>query len=555
MDNSAQKDIYIKRNDIKKDIMPFQIKRKQITYLRNFFSINKKEFRNLFLLMTFLIAIEIFIPISLKIFLSEFDYSFNVQKIATLSFVTTFTLLLYVYVNYLVIKKQKTLVIYLINKIRKDLFNNILTKSPISLSKSDKNRFTVKISYHLSLLQMGLNSSLLSFTQVFFYLTGLLIVSLILDIKLFIIAVLLIPLNFLIFYISYIVSIKYLSKDQTLYSKILGHMISGLDNFYFIKENSSEKKLLDDLNELVELDNFFRIRREILLKMGNVIIFSLITLFSVILFVFSFTIPQFQIISIQNSIALAAFTFLSLRLINSSLRIGLFYFPLKLGLILCVPEIIIPQPSRFAIKNFKEITFKTNKTKFSKKGDYYKNISLTFNIGNRYMIKTLDHTVSKQMAEIISGLANRTQGVSWLLKIDNKRMLYKKWFESKKSTFYISPYFEFETVLFDVLDEKHNLNEYSEYDFFNFIFDNDKFTGQTINKTRITMEQTALVQIMHCLIRKPDIVVVDTIWNDMNSEKIQKALDLLHKINKNSILIETSSGSFIDKNYKTIYNV
>jgi len=225
------------RNQIKKDIIPFKLEKKQITYLRQFFYKNKKSFKKLFWLMAILIVLEIFIPILIKISISRFDYLFSLKALSVTIFTALLILLSYILLSYRVIKDQKIIIINLINDIRRDSFKNILAKSPVTFNKEDKNKLIVKLSYHLSLLQMGLSNSFLSLAQNLFFGAGLLITGLILDFKFFLWALAAIPFNVLVFYFGYVLSVKYLSKDQTLYSKIMHKIIYGLDNFYFIKQN------------------------------------------------------------------------------------------------------------------------------------------------------------------------------------------------------------------------------------------------------------------------------------------------------------------------------
>jgi ABC-type multidrug transport system fused ATPase/permease subunit len=549
--------LFKKRNDIKKELMPFKVERGQINYLRSFFFKNKIYFNSLFWLMTLLILIEILIPILLRSSLDKFNYIFKIDNLIFILLVAMLFLSFYIFISYVVIKKQKTLVIYLINDIRRDLFKNFLRKSPIAVTKKDKSRFIVKITYHLSLLQMGLNNSIISLLQSFFFTFGLLLIGLFLDIRMFLIAVLVIPIFFLIFYVGYIISTKYLSRDQTLYSDILKKMIYGIDNLFLLKENNKCVEILEEVDELVEIDNHFRIHREILLKLGYVIIFSAVTFLSVGIVILSFIIPELMLINVQSSIVFAVFTLFLLRMAYTSLRVGLFYFPLKLGIILCVPEQKTFLYNSFKFNDINNIIFKSKKTKFYKEGKYYKNICLDFCVGKRSLVKVSNHTVAKILAEIIAGFSTKSQGIKWILKINGKRIKYTNWLDAKKSVFYINPYVEFEQTLYKILNEHHNLNDFKKYIFFDFLFEIDKFTGHTINKSMLSLEQIALLQILICLVKKPELVVVDATWLVFESSKIKEALNILAEKNKEKILIEIGVGeiNYNKDKYDKIYEV
>jgi hypothetical protein len=124
-----------------------------------------------------------------------------------------------------------------------------------------------------------------------------------------------------------------------------------------------------------------------------------------------------------------------------------------------------------------------------------------------------------------------------------------------KNTYYISPYVEFEDTLFEILNNNYELNDFEQYECFDFIYKSDKFTAQTLNKNRLNMEQVALIQIFSCIINKPNIVCIDSFWIDLDSEKINQAIEILLSNSEKQIIIAFTTKNSEKEIFDKVYNI
>jgi len=236
-------------------------------------------------------------------------------------------------------------------------------------------------------LQMGLDNSVIGLMQWSLYILGLLIISSFINTTLLIVVLLAIPINIILAIIGYYIAKKYVTKETTLYSKIIKHITSSLYELPFIQKHKLEKENMQTLDELVELDTHFRIRRKIWLLFGNRIIFGVLILIVGLSYIVRIYSPDFFLKIQVDNLLISGIVFVYLiRLFYTSLKIGLFIMPTKLGLILSLPE---PQKSknrRDLIKKVSTISFKTKKAKLFWAGKYIKNVDIEFKAGDRTLV-------------------------------------------------------------------------------------------------------------------------------------------------------------------------
>lgn len=556
MKDFDQTELYKIRNSIKQEINPLGFEKIQFSYINRFLRSERKNIFILVFIIFLITAIEISIPIFLHFLFKKFSYVLDIDKLYYTFGFFILLLLIFIYLNYIGIEKQKVIIIKFINLLRKDWLKIYLNKSISGFSNKDKGKIFVKISYHFSLLQMGLNNSFFMFFQWLMFSFGLLIATTIIDFRLLIISLLCLPFNFLILYAGYLISTYYVSQDQTLYSKILQYVSDIFNNIFFIKIFNKEEFLLSHLDKMVELDSYFRVKREILLTLGNKIIFVLITIFSASLFLFNIYFPFLNFEGAIQALVYAIVIFLQIKLMYLSLRIGLFSFPLKLGLILSVPN---KNPNVFSknkdMLNFSKISFYSKKTKINRFNSYHKDIIFNFEKGNRYVINGDEGSGKSTLANIFTGIEKYKIGRSWIVKVDQKRFLYKDWIHANKKVLNISPYFYPEISIFNLMNGKHDIEFLKKYEVFDFVFDQKRFTGSVLNKNLFSFAEIGIMQILMAILYNPDIVVVDNIWRDLNHSKLNKALDILSENLKDKIIIEFSNFENTNITYDKFYKI
>jgi ABC-type dipeptide/oligopeptide/nickel transport system ATPase subunit len=318
---------------------------------------------------------------------------------------------------------------------------------------------------------------------------------------------------------------------------------------------------------LVEIDSYFRIRRNLLMKYGNKIIFSLVIFIGALVYLIEIYQPFLKIENSAQYLIYAIFFSLIIKLSYLSLRIGLFSFPLKLGAVLC-----IPQEKSFLKSSLKkelkiqEIKFKSKRYKF-KNGKCFRNLDYKFKRGERILFFGPEGSAKSSLGMIFSGNASFADGRSWVLKINQERFLYHQWqniFEV--DTYLIHPNFQTEDSILSVLmgedfslasnkDIENVFSLLSKYSVLDFIKQHNKSIVQDINKVKFSFTEKALIQMAHALLNPPSILVIDNVYLDIDSARIKKMVSILNDSLKDSIIILFSTKDNDILKYVQKYNL
>jgi len=569
-DVNEQVKLYRERNRIRRFYNPIKIEKSQWFYIKDFVGQNKKKIRWIFTLLFLITLIEIFIVIFSNFFLKRFSFLLDLSDFYKGFVFLALILLFYLVCYFFNLKFQKQVIIEFVNKLRRDWITTYFKKPASTLKHRDRGNLLVKISYHFSLLQTGLNNSVFDVVHWVFLTVGTISAAFFINFKLLVISLVMFVVNIIVFYIGYIVSIYYVGQDQTLYSKILQYVSNVFGEFSFYKQHNKEKEFFKNLDKLVQIDTFFRVRRELFLKLGDIIIFTSLVVVSVLAYISDIYFPFFEIDGRFQSVVYLLVLILIVRLLHLSLRIGLYFFPLKLGLFISVPVNFHKSRNNWQqITKIKKITFQSQKAKLGLDNNYLKNVEFVFESGKRYLITGKEGSGKSLLASIISGTSSVFAGRPWVIKVNNDiRLMYKYWSQFKKGIYYINPYSYTESAVFDTLSGEydlfesdkvksiqHELIKYKNIKSFDFIFAADKYIGKSFSSTTFSFTEMAIVQILHCLIEKPDVIVIDNLWIDLNNSRINEAIKLLDQNLPDSIIIifSTTESTLIE--YDKAYNI
>jgi len=543
-----QNSLYQKRNLIKQKIQPIELVKEQKSYIKKAFSKYKSKIKIAIALIFTAVILEITIPLLTNIFIKKYSFQLDFNSLFTALICLLVLAIIYLIIAFFRIKFEKEIIIRFINDLRREWMSLFLKKSVFVLKNKDKGSVLTKINYHFMLLQMGLSNAFFSSLQWIMLSIGLIVSTFFISTTLLKIVLIMIPIDLVILFIGYIISKYYVSQEQTLYSKILRYVSDVFDEFSLIKLNRKEKDVLSNLDNMVELDTYFRVRRDVWMKFGNKVIFIVLALLTAGFYLLEIYYPFLKIENSQDYIVYIIVSGLLVQLVYLSLRIGLFSFPLYLGLSLSISD-KFPVNTNFNQKSetLKEIIFKSDKTKLSRHGEYIKNIEYKFKKGERILFTGKEGSGKTSLARILSGFKGNTP--AWVIKLNGKRYLYNKWNSSINNAYLIDPHFQTESTIFETLTkegfqkntsptELENITNYiNEHDELSFIFDHAKLFGKEINKTDFSFSDIALLQMAYCLIHKPSILVIDNLWLDINHSKINKMLEILDKKLKDTVII------------------
>jgi ABC-type multidrug transport system ATPase subunit len=172
------------------------------------------------------------------------------------------------------------------------------------------------------------------------------------------------------------------------------------------------------------------------------------------------------------------------------------------------------------------------------------------------------------LANIISGSVSPSIGKPWVINInDETRFLYPKWSKKRKGVYYVNPHFTSSLSIFEILknsefssenifDEIQNkLVKYQNLSSLKFIFNHKKFVDQYLDNKSFSFSETAIVQMLYCIIHKPSVVIVDNLWLDLNNDNINEVLKIMVEELKDRIIINFSTRDNNLINYDKKYSI
>ena len=459
--------------------------------------------------------------------------------------------LLYLISSFVAIKSERTLIIRLINELRLKWFKLSLADNNPELNLEKKASLLAKVAYHLPLLSTGLSNSLVGLIRWCLLVLVLIFISFIFGLKFLSLAGLAIILSSLIAVGAFYISRNYVARETTFFSKIIKSIDLSLSDRYFTKSFGREREAISDLNELVGLDSYFRVRRDIWLRFSGSLVFILLIFLSWLTSLFYQPLAAFFSINADSRFVLIIFSIYSSRLLYEGLRVGLYSVPLSLGMVLGFPQ-KNPHPlSKYRKPNFKQIAFKLTKAKLFKNSPYYKDLIFSFQLGGRYLINAAPRIGKTILAKLFVGIGQYAHR-AWIIKIDKKRFFYNDFFSTYSGFYYIDPNFTSNRTILEVSLGRERARITDE-DFLRLselvnskkelrgIFSEKEDWRLKASQFTTNAKNILLLQIVYCLEKKPFLITIDNYWLDRKDPEIDTLLCLLAEELPESILVFFSS--------------
>lgn len=565
MKSNLQINLYKHRNDIRSLSSPIRLGSSRFKYLKTFLKTNKSLLRKAFIFLIIQIIIEIIILLLInntsKNIVSKIGY-FDYKSSA---FIIIGFCLLYTIVTFIAIKYERMSVLRLINNLRKMMFRNNLKEEDFKNDTENKSNLIAKVSYHLSVLNMGIDNTLLSSIRWAVYMMILVTFSIINKESYLYITGLVFISSILLFFISYFFSNVYISRQAASYSKIIRHITTSILEMPFIKGFHREKIEEEKLDNIVEIDTYFRIKRDTWIRYLSRIVFILIISFSSIYSLLKNSYPSLSIDISSQLIFKSIFYFYIIRILYTSVRAGLYFLPLKLGIFLSIPDKIESSISPRGKWSWETISFRSNKIKLFKESNYYKDVSLEFKKGFRYLFFG-DYRIGKtHLASLLAGYGYFSRH-SWFVKVDKENFGYNYWSEIFKENYLFSPSFYTNSTIGEIIlnKEKEDINQEdmqlintisNKYPLFDSIFSKTRFIGESAKRFISSPVSLFKIQTAYCLLNKPKLIIIDNMWIDLNYKEIEDLIKILEKELPLSIIILFSRNKNSILEYNTIYEI
>ena len=475
------------------------------------------------------------------------------------------SIIAYLIVSFLAIKLEKTAIIRLINDLRARWYKLLLTQTSDEYNLEKKGKLLAKISYHLPMFSMGVTNCLVGLVRWLLFVFIYIVLCFVFGWKLLWWAVFSFVFSFIVAGSAFLIAKKYVIKETTFYSQIIKLVDFSLSDWQFTKFFRRENEALEDFNRLVDLDSYFRVRRELWLRFGASLVFVLLVLFSWFIGKFNSEIYSFLSISANNRFILVILIVYCSRLLYESLRVGLYSVPFLFGLSLSVPPKGIRSLSNLVKAKFKELTIQSAKTKLFKKSKYYKNLKFQFMVGSRYLITGDKLSGKTKLAKLLAGRGEFNRH-AWIIKADKRRFFYNDFFRAYKGTYFIDPAFTSGRTLLEIVagKEKNRLKAEDLLRIDDLIKSHPELTDLFFERAdwRLRAEKFVtnsksclLLQIAYCLENKPLIVSLDNYWLDLNDPTIDSLLSLLSRELPDSILVFFASQKRSLLDYDAYYEI
>lgn len=497
---------------------------------------------------------------------NQLIYSGN--KTLTLFFWQIFGIFFMVFIvnSFLSIKQEKTVVVLLINYLRRRIFKNYLGR-PLEEMKSEKQADLIaKISYHLPLVSMGISNSFFGFVRWLVYLISALVVAAVAGFNGLIILTGFLILSIIIVVPAYFVVKKYVSQEVTFYSQIVKHIDLSLSEKYFLKSFNLEPVILKKFDSLVKFDSIFRVRRDLWMKMGFKIIFILLLLISILThFFYDDLISWINLISPDLKFLYAFLLIYLSRVAYETLRIGLYFFPAKLGFSLTNIKINKYQHRDNVLDIKQGITFYSRKVKLLKTGKYYRNLCFNFLKNGRYLFYGPNLSGKTTLAKLFFG-AETYSSKAIKIKIDGRRLDFSDYQRQFNKVYFFDPLFYSQKSLMElILGLDREETNFSEIDralkimaaypsLVDFITTSNNFSS-TADKIWSNHVAAFALHSLHCLVTRPSLIIIDNAWLDLNYPDIEKILKIIDFNLPESILIVFANKKSANLNYHKHYDL
>ena len=558
--------LYRLRSEIRRKSRGMFLESFHYRYINDFL---KKHSASLYLcgwLLLVTVCLELLLPIICHIYVARYA-ELLVRSTFLISLIALFVgVLIYLVSNFWFIKNKATLEIKLINDLRRKWFLYFLSVPAAHVKQNDSAKLMAKITYHFSLLRMGLSNSLVGSAKWLLTISGLIFVTFFVDTKLFVLVLVSIPLHILLFFIGYYIATVYVSKEATLYTEIIRLIARSMSELKFLEKHNLRKKTLDYLDSVVELDLFFRVRRNLWMEYGFRCLFAIVLLGAGIAYFVQLHYPTaIDEYNLSSFIAPGIIIAYLIRLCYIALRVGLYSIPLKLGIILSVPDanrFLIP-PKENSSFNILEIF--ANKVKLLKNSSYLKKVKISLKKNSRVLITGQNGSGKSFLASLIAGEAADNLA-AWMVKKDKERMTYMSWKKYSPNGYYISPRLDADRTIGEILTglDRRDISDndiekiyetLGNHPSFNSILNSSRSIASTYIQNRMGATDIFLLQAAFCLINKPDIITVDNLWLDLNYDIINDTLKVMDEQLENSAIIFTALKSNSIISYEKTYKI
>ncbi len=532
----TKKQIISESNKIRSEFRRINLEKSQKKYIGNFLKKHKKTFYMLIILTATETLISIALPIISHLYLEK---SFDLMSYSTFLIVgiSLFVLIILFLINsfYRIFATQK-FTMEAINNVREAWYIYYLKHSAAFKANFDGKKLMTKFLYHIQLLRLGVSNVLATGLQALLMYIAILLFSIFFNPKLFLVLWLSVPLFIIIFLITDYIGRHYITREQTFNSRIVEHLADTLLNFSLFKSQGRERAKLKDFDNLIEVDTYFRIRRQLWLQFSNRFLYGIILLVGVIFYFVQIYWPFVEFDSLTNVAATGIIMAYFVKVLYSTARVGMFYEAFRLGLRLVVPKFPYNiNKSILKLPSWKKLRFHSKKTKLAKYGNYIKDFNFEIEKGKKYLVYSNGSYGKSTLAKYLTGTKSNS---SIIVNLDKRRFTSDIFTSYKNNSFFISEEIRFDITLAEYIfakglddisraDIDELIDKLKKYEIFDFLFDHKSFIGREVVSGDLSTQENALLQIAHCIMNPKKLISIDHSCFDESYSQIIRGLEIL----------------------------
>lgn len=560
----SKKQIISESNKIRSELSYSKLDRIQKDFLKRFVKTRKKTIWFLVILVVVETLLGLSLPTISHFYLEKSFALMNYQTFMFVGISLIFLIVLYMVNSYYRIFIGQKFSLALINEIREAWYAYFIKHSAAFNRKFDGKKLMTKLLYHVQLLRMGLNNIVYQIIQASLLYIGIIAFAFLFNPKLFVVLWVSLPVVLIVFVVMDYIGRYYVTREQTFNSRIVGHLADSLLNFDVLKTQAREEEKLREFDNYIQLDTFFRIRRQLWVQYSNRVLYGLMLLFGVLLYFVQLYWPFVEFDSISNVASTGFILGFFGKVLFSFARVGIFMEAFRLGLRLSTPAFRYDlSRSIQSPPNWETLRFSGKKTKLSNRGGYIKNFDMKFKKGNRILVYSDNSYGKTTLARVIAGQKCID---SLNVTLDRKRVPSKKWCFYRSENYFIKANPTFDISLGEYLlgESKAKITRYDidavykelkPYKIFDFIFDHKDVLGRRITNNNLSITEIILIQIAYCLLRPKSIISIDHMCFDQSKNEIIEGIKLLEKNSKSTTFVFFSSKANKTFNYAKTYHL
>lgn len=255
------------------------------------------------------------------------------------------------------------------NKIKKVIFADIANKKFTHINNVSPGHLMAKISFNTNLIKTGLEQWGLNLIKQVIFLIGLLIFSLFLSKQFFLITLGVMPIMILCVWAIHRSMRHYINNLQTKNAQITEQLYDLFQSWNVIKLFRLEEESTEAFNHYIDEDQYYRVRRNIIYSIANLLIFIFSTLVSLGLAGLMLKMYLAGETGYTDILLYIFYVAYLARILTQSLRASTFFESIKIGIITTF---------RFLPPNLKISKKKYGKNEISKGKIEFKNVNFFF---------------------------------------------------------------------------------------------------------------------------------------------------------------------------------